>query len=120
MQLEFQRACMEQTYRMPVRMKDNDWRDLVDNLLDSATRISVPEELTQKGLFNELLEMFCTSRLRGTSPEVLLTGKPWTDEGYTYFNLGALQEQLKRHGFTNYTRGQVAARLKELNNGIFE
>ena len=35
MQIEFQRACMEQTYRMPVRMKENDWRDLVDNLLDS-------------------------------------------------------------------------------------
>jgi len=117
MQIEFQRACMEQTYRMPVRMKDNDWRDLVDNLLDSATRISVPEELTQKGLFNELLETFCTSRIRGTSPEELLTGKPWTDEGYTYFKLSALQDFLRRQGFTSYTRGQITERLKESNGG---
>ena len=117
MQVEFQRACMEQTYRMPVRMKENDWRDLVDNLLDSATRISVPEELTQKGLFNELLEIFCTSRIRATSPEELLTGKPWTDGGLTFFKLSSLQDFLRRHGFTDYTRGQITERLKELNNG---
>ena len=117
MQVEFQRACMEQTYRMAVRMKENDWRDLVDNLLDSATRISVPEELTQKGLFNELLEIFCTSRIRATSPEELLTGKPWTDGGLTFFKLSSLQDFLRRHGFTDYTRGQITERLKELNNG---
>ena len=28
-----------------------------------------------------------------------------------------MQEHLKRHGFTNYTRGQITERLKELNNG---
>ena len=91
--------------------------DLVDNLLDSATRISVPEELTRKGLFNELLEIFCTSRIRATSPEELLTGKPWTDGGLTFFKLSSLQDFLRRHGFTDYTRGQITERLKELNNG---
>ena len=46
-----------------------------------------------------------------------MTGKPWTDEGVTYFKLSGLQEFLKRHNFTSYTRGQVTERLKELNNG---
>ena len=117
MQVEFQRAAMEQMYKMPIRMKEGDWRDLVDNLLDSATRISVPEELTQKGQFQELLEMYCTSRIRAHSPEELLTGKPWTDDGITYFKLSSLQEFLKRNGFTQYTRGQITERLKELNGG---
>ena len=117
MQLEFQRACMEQMYRMPTKMKEADWRDLVDNLLDTATRIPVPEELTHKGQFIELMEMFCTSRIRAHAPEELLTGKPWTEEGYTYFKLSALQEFLKRSGFVHYTRGQITERIKEMNAG---
>ena len=117
MQVEFQRACMEQMYTMPARMKEAAWRDLVANLLTDATRIPVPEELTQKGLFAELLENFCTSRIQARSPEELLTGKPYTDEGVTYFKLSSLQEYLKRNNFTHYTRGQITERLKEMNTG---
>jgi len=118
MQVEFQRACMEQMYKMPARMKEGDWRDLIDTLLSDATRISVPEELTQKGLFVELVESFCTSRIAAHSPEELLTGKPWTEDGLTYFKLSALQEFLKRNNFTHYTRGQITERLKEMNTGV--
>ena len=117
MQVEFQRACMEQMYKMPSRAKDNDWRDLIDTLLSNATHVSVPEELTNKGQFIELLEMYCTSRIKAQSPEEIMTGKPWTEDGVTYFKLTGLQEFLKRHNFTSYTRGQVTERLKELNNG---
>lgn len=118
MQVEFQRSCMEQMYKMPAKMKDGDWRDLIDTLLEDATRITVPEELTQKGLFVELVELFCTSRIAAHSPEELLTGKPWTEEGLTYFKLSALQEFLKRNNFTLYTRGQITERLKEINGGV--
>ena len=117
MQVEFQRACMEQIYKMPAKMKEGDWRDLIDVMLDSATRISVPEELTQKGQFLELLEQFCAGRFQAHSPEELITGKPWTEDGITYFKLGALQEFLKRSNFLVYTGGQITERLKELNSG---
>ena len=117
MQVEFQRSCMEQMYKMPARMKDAEWRDMVDVLLETATRISVPEELTQKGQFQELMESFCTARLQARSPEEISTGKPWTEDGFTYFRLSALQDFLKRNNFTIYTRGQITERLKEMNNG---
>jgi thermostable 8-oxoguanine DNA glycosylase len=109
---------MEQMYKMPAKMKDGDWRDLIDTLLNDATRISVPDELTYKGLFMELVETFCTLRISAHSAEELLTGKPWTEDGLTYFKLSALQEYLKRCGFTFYTRGQITERLKEMNDGI--
>ena len=108
---------MEQMYKMPARLKESDWREMVDTLLNTATRISVPEELTTKGQFQELLEMFCTARLQARSPEELMTGKPWTEDNYTHFKLSSLQEFLKRHNFTTYTRGQITERLKEMNNG---
>ena len=117
MQQEFQRAAMEQMYKMPAKMKESEWRDLVDGLLENATRIGVPDELTHKGLFVELVENFCNSRLQAHSPEELVVGKPWTEEGYTYFKLGSLQDFLKRHNFTHYTRGQITERLKEMNDG---
>tara|TARA_R100000306_G_scaffold937_1_gene2576 strand:- start:5673 stop:7220 length:1548 start_codon:yes stop_codon:yes gene_type:complete len=117
MQIDFQRACMEQMYKMPPKMKERDWRILIDQTLENATRIPVPEELTQKGLFTELLEIFCTSRIQAHSPEELLTGKPWTEGGFTYFKLSSLQDFLKRNNFLNYTRGQTTQRLKELNQG---
>ena len=66
----------------------------------------------------ELVETFCTSRISAHSAEELLTGKPWTEDGLTYFKLSALQEYLKRCGFTFYTRGQITERLKEMNDGI--
>ena len=118
MQVEFQRSCMEQMYKMPAKMKDGDWRDLINTLLENATRITVPEELTLKGLFVELLELFCTSRIAAHSAEEILTGKPWTEDGFTYFKLSALQEFLKRNNFTQYTRGQITERLKEINGGV--
>ena len=34
-----------------------------------------------------------------------------------FFKLSSLQDFLRRHGFTDYTRGQITERLKELNNG---
>jgi len=116
-QTEFQRAAMEQLFRMPSKVKEGDWRDLVDGLLENATRISVPEELTHKGQFVELVEGFCTSRIRAHSPEELLVGKPFTENGFTYFKLSALQDYLKRCNFHHYTRGQITERLKELNIG---
>jgi|TARA_R110000787_G_C13438926_1_gene446237 hypothetical protein len=115
MQVEFQRACMEQLYKMPAKMKEADWRDLIHSIMVEATRIEVPDELTQKGLFVELLESFCTSRIAAHSAEELFTGKPWTEKGLTYFKLGALQDFLKRNNFLQYTRGQITERLKEIN-----
>ena len=117
MQMEFQRACMEQIYQMPAKMKEADWRQLIDTLMETATRMTVPEELTNKGQFNELLEIFCTSRIKAQSEEELLTGKPWTIDKYTYFKLTALQDFLRRKGFNSYSRGQITERLKELNKG---
>ena len=90
---------------------------LINRLLEKATTIEVPEELTMKGQFKELLQVFCTSRIRARSPEELNIGKPWTENDLTYFTIKGLQEFLKQRGFTNYTRPQLQQRLRDLNNG---
>ena len=51
------------------------------------------------------------------SPEELILGKPYVEEGKVFFKLDALMDFLKTKNFSQYTRGQVQERLKELNNG---
>ena len=56
MQQHFQEACIEQLNYMPPIMKPGDWQTLINRMLEKATTIEVPEELTIKGQFKELLQ----------------------------------------------------------------
>lgn len=114
--LQFQEACMEQLNYMPPLLKPTEWQPMVNEMMTHATTIEVPEELTTAGQFKELVIMFCTSRIRAMSPEELELGKPWTEEGKTYFKIKGLQEFLKHRSFTKYTRPQMQERLKAMNN----
>ena len=115
-QLLFQRACMEQILEMPPTMRPNKWNATVSKLLKDATKLEVPEELTISGQFVELLQTFCTSRIKAMHPEEMNHGKPWTDEGVTMFTMPGLMEFLNNRRFTHFTRAQVQEQLKRLNN----
>ena len=115
--MQFQEACMEQINFMPPTLKASEWQQIVNNLLQNASHIEVPEELTVAGQFKELVQMFCTSRIRAMSPEELELGKPWTDNGKTYFKIKGLQEFLYSRNFTALKRPQIQERLKDLNDG---
>jgi hypothetical protein len=117
MPLQFQRACMEQLDFMPPIMKAPEWQVYVNGLLQEATMIEVPKELTVKGQFEELLETYCTSRIRAKSPQEMMIGKPWTEGDHTMFTLKGLMEFLRNRGFRELKRPQIQQRLKDLNGG---
>jgi hypothetical protein len=102
---------------MPPMMKMADWQVIVSMLMDGMSEIDVPEELTYKGQFMDLLEAFCDGRVQAQSAEEIALGKPFTDdeEGLTYFKLEALLKYLRNQKFDSYSRGQIQERLKELN-----
>ena len=112
----FQRQCMEQLNYMPPVMKNGDWQALINSLLENVNEIEVPEELTYKGQFLELLENYCTGRVQAQSAEELSLGKPWTEDSKTFFKLDSLMQFLRAKKFDSYSRGQIQERLKELNN----
>tara|TARA_R110002020_G_scaffold4445_3_gene19428 strand:- start:1712 stop:3238 length:1527 start_codon:yes stop_codon:yes gene_type:complete len=117
MPMLFQEACMEQLNHMPMIHKRDDWQDEVNKLMEKATTVDVPEELTFRGQFRELLQIYCTSRIRARAPEELVLGKPWTEGDLTYFTMKGIQEFLRQRGFTQFTRVQIQERLKELGGG---
>lgn len=106
---------MEQIHMMPPMMKIADWQALVTAMMSDMSEIEVPEELTYKGQFMDFLEEFCTGRVQAASPEELALGKPWTEDGLTFFRIESLIKYLRNNRFENYSRGQVQERLKELN-----
>jgi len=115
----FQRSCMEQLNFMPERAKDADWQVLINNLMDNCNQIEVPEELTYKGQFLDLLESYCTGRVQAQTVEEIMLGKPYTDaeEQVTFFRLDSLMEFLRQKKFDSYTRAQIQERIKEMNEG---
>ena len=88
---------------------------MVTVLMSDMSEIEVPEELTYKGQFMDFLEEFCTGRVQAASPEELSLGKPWTEDGLTYFRIESLIKYLRNNRFDTYSRGQIQERLKELN-----
>lgn len=72
----FQRSCMEQLNFMPERTKESDWQTLINNLMDNCNQIEVPEELTYKGQFSELIEAYCNGRVQAQTVEEIMLGKP--------------------------------------------
>ena len=112
---KFQKACMEQIRVMPPMMKMADWQDLVSMMMADMSEIEVPEELTYKGQFLDLVEDYCGGRVQAASIEELSLGKPWTEDGLTFFRIESLIKFLRNAKFDTYSRGQIQERLKEMN-----
>ena len=96
---------------MPSKIKETDWVTKVNEMLKHAVQLEVPRELTVDGQFYDLLETFCTSRIRALSSEELFMGKPWTEDGKTMFMINGLMEFLRQRNFASFTRAQIQERL---------
>ena len=113
-QNRFQRKCMDALNKIPPKVKENVWNQIIQQLLDAITIVEVPKESSAEGHFMELLETFCTERPARERDELLLH-KPWTDKGRTYFRLLDLMDYLHRNNFKEYQRNRVTSKLKQLD-----
>ena len=114
-QIKFQRACMEVLNIMPQRMQDRSWQNLIQTLMDSGMEIiEVSEDVTIEGQFMELLESFCTDMAQANTRDEILLGKPFTENGITYFRIKDLKEYLVKHRFTDMETNRIASKLRDL------
>ena len=101
---------------MPPKMNDRAWQTLIQNLMDSGMEIiEVSEDVTIEGQFMELLESFCTDMAQANTRDEILLGKPWTEEGKTYFRIKDLKDYLTKHRFTDMETNRIASKLRDLN-----
>jgi hypothetical protein len=114
-QLKFQRACMEVLNMMPPKIQDRSWQALIQSLMDSGMEIiEVSDDVTIEGQFMELLESFCTDMAQANTRDEILLGKPYTEDGKTYFRIKDLKDYLAKHRFTDMQTNQIASKLRDL------
>ena len=113
-QVLWQRACMEQMNIMPPTVKPQKWQQMINQLMQDATVLEVPEEATVKGQFKEHLKSYCTSHIRAMAPEEMEMNKPWTDGGTTKFKLEGLIEYLHHRRFKVDNRGHLIQMIRDM------
>jgi len=115
-QQKFRLKCIEKIDKVPSKVKGADWDKMVQTILDTAEEIEAPQDAGAEGqlLFN--LEQFCTQRAQARVKEELLSGKPFTENGRTYFRSGDFVKYLDQQHFRELNRRQVYAVLR--NAGV--
>jgi hypothetical protein len=96
---KFQRECISQINRAPQVPKFDEWTAMLDDRLSNSLEVlEAPSNASNTGFVWELVEKFCTGRAQAHEKAELLSGKPWTENGRTYFGSVELVQFLKRNG----------------------
>jgi hypothetical protein len=114
----FQRKCTERLNVVPMLPTKVVWHQTVQQLLATVTTMPPPpEDSSTEGQFWELLERFCNDRAQAHTRDEILLGKPFTEEGRTYFRTADLLRFLQQKQFKDYKVAQVAKVLKTHKDG---
>ena len=117
-QKKYQLKCMEALNRMPPRLKDKDWQSMIDLLIQDAVIIPAAPDAGTEGTFTYFLEDYCTT-MQSPRREDVLCKRAFRDDntGFTYFSLTDFMLFLRKNRFTEYTKSQVSAKLKDMGGG---
>ena len=115
----FQKACMEINNKMPPRMSEKAWGNIIQALLDKCVELDKPPETGIGDQFIDLLYLFCADVNHATnSKEELLKGRAWIGPDpkkpgrvQVFFRLKDLEAHLFRIGFKYFNRSQIVSRL---------
>jgi len=114
---KFQLVCMENINKIPPKMKDLDWQQLLNDLMDpeNCTFLEPPEDVSPAGQVMLYLEQFCTGGARQTAREDLLRGLPWIDEdsNLTYFRSNDFKKFLDSNSYRELTMPKLYALLRD-------
>lgn len=117
-QLKFATKCLETVNYLPVMVKADVWTDAINKMMAEVREIEAPVDAGPEGQFLYHLEQFCTTRAPANSVDELLLGKPWHDEGRTYFRAADLLKYLDQQHFREYKGNQIYAVLRHHIEGI--
>lgn len=111
-QEKFRKICMEKINKLPNRIKPMRWEKLVKEKLEHVELIEAPPDASTEGRFIQLVESFCTGQAQARHQDELLAGKPWTDNGRTYFRSADLARFLDQQHFRELTNKEQWAALR--------
>ena len=94
----FRKKCFEKLNKLPPRRKPATWDKVVQELATHCQEIDAPDDASPDGRVMQLLEDWCTQYAQAQTVEELLVGKPWTDDGMTYFRSRDFQKFIEHQG----------------------
>ena len=112
-QQKFGKKCIEAINFYPMTLKTNKWKQLINSLLREVREIDAPSDAGAVGQFFYHLEQFCTNRAPANSKDEMLLGKPWHEDGRTYFRSADLFKYLEQQRFRDVKGNQIYAALKQ-------
>lgn len=112
-QRRFQNRCIESLNVMPTMVKAEAWQDIIQGLLEHVTVVEMPIELTASGILKRHLEDFCTGRAQANTKDEILTGKPYTDNGYHFFRMADFMDYLERRRFREMDLSDIGMWFRE-------
>ncbi len=92
---KFAIRIMEVIHFKPNSVRGDVWDDTINTAMAGAETQTPPEESTPAGQAWEALDGFCTGRAPARHRDEILNGKPWTEDGLTYFRIKDFIQYLK-------------------------
>lgn len=112
MQSKFRKVCLERLNKIPRALSAPVWEQHLGTLLANVVVVEAPKDASVEGQFLAHVETFCTGRAQARSIDEILQGKPWTDNGRTYFRSTDLNRFLSQQQFRDLTKPKMWAILK--------
>lgn len=115
-QTRFAKKCIEAINIMPPRLKHEEWRQLVNNLLATRREINAPEEVSRYGKFSELIDDFSRSINPAFDKQDIARDLPWynIETGELWFRLKSLETFLSVQKL-KYERSELYMKIKAMN-----
>ena len=113
-QRRFQGLCMEKIGLLPPPLAGDKWRGEVNKLLMAATEVEAPADSSVGGELEYHLKQFCTVYPQGETREEMLSGKPYTEEGFTHFRGADFRKYLEAQHFRALSGPRLYARLRQV------
>ncbi len=110
---KFQRRCMDYLNLVPQIPSKPVWEAAVQHAMDTVTTIEAPADASPEGQFWDMVERFCTSRAQALSIDEIVLGKPFTENGRTYFRMQDLLAYLSMHKFYEFRVTKISSLLKD-------
>lgn len=112
----FQAVCMEQLTVFFMPIKHETWSLMVGEAMQNAAIIEAPPEMSIKGHFLEILDMFVNDRHKGERWDDIFQGRPYEEPETQihWFRLQDLMKILEREGFTEWGRNKVGKVLADI------
>jgi hypothetical protein len=112
-QRNFVRKCIDALGYKPPLLKADKWDAIVNKILQESIEVEAPADASSAGELQFYLTQFITVLPQAETREEILTGKPFTEEGFTHFRAADFKKYLESMHFRALPGNKLYAQLKE-------